>query len=773
MDQIEQLKTLLPTIPEIVTLKKESENSLCGPCLKCGGTDRLVYRIDTQRFWCRHCHEKPGDIIDFHKWLYGVTTKDLLEQHFPKDKQENQRQSITTQWESILQSTNREPVYRLLLENRKISKVTIDEVFTEGKVRFSKHRGKLSIACAYTELNGNKSIRAVQYLSIDGSAFAYTDDKNKVFLKDSKASDDCFFQAGINIEKAKTIILYESVINALSCADCLPEACALALGGSTYTNKVKVLRPYRDSGKKIICFFDNDSAGRKATQNVAKLLGVKTGSVQWLGNIPEGFDINDLLKLDDRKTIIEMIENSKPIKIVKKPSTSKEKKDWTYHFTDLGNAERLVDLHGQDLRYCFPSKRWLVWDGRRWNNDNIGQLRNFCKNTIKQIYQEALKLDDFEARKALKKFALSCENVGRQRGMSELAQSEDGIPILPEQLDKDIYLINCLNGTVDLRTGELRPHKREDLITKLVQANYNPGAECPAWLDHLNKIMAGNKGLVEFLQRVFGYSLTGDTSERKIFIEWGGGFNGKSITNDTIALVLGNYAVRTPTETLLIKRNDGGIPNDIARLKGARFVYASEVEQGKRLAESLIKDLSGGDKISARFLHQEWFEFYPEFKLFLSTNHKPIIQGTDKAIWDRIRLIPFTVRIPEDERIPKTELFEMFQGEIDGIFSWLVAGCLVWQKEGLGIPEEVMLATDFYRNEMDILSDFIENRCILGENCTVSAKKLYTKYEEWAEDNGEKIITKKMFGMNLNERGIDSYKGNQNVTMRIGIGLQV
>ena len=703
--------------------------------------------------------------------LFDDTPKTHLKHN--RDDQKNQEQSITVQWQESLQSTNREPVYRLFCGNRKISKAVINKAFMEGKVRFSKHRGITSIACAFSELDGMQNILAIQCLSVDGSIFPHTEDANKVFLKKSKAGEDCFFQAGTDIEKAEKIILCEAVINTLSCADCFPEACALATGGTSLVKKVKALRPYRDKGKQVICFFDNDDAGRKATQKVAKLLGVKAQNVQWPEAAPEAQDANDLLKIGKHETIIKMIKNAKFVKIEKKSSTSKEKKEWTYHLTDLGNAERLVDLHGQDLRYCYPFKRWLIWDGRRWNNDNMGQLRKLCKDTIKQIYQEALKLDDFEARKALKKFALSCENVGRQRGMSELAQSEDGIPILPEQLDKDIYLINCLNGTVDLRTGELRPHKREDLITKLVQANYNPGAECPAWLDHLNKIMAGNKGLVEFLQRVFGYSLTGDTSERKIFIEWGGGFNGKSITNDTIALVLGNYAVRTPTETLLIKRNDGGIPNDIARLKGARFVYASEVEQGKRLAESLIKDLSGGDKISARFLHQEWFEFYPEFKLFLSTNHKPIIQGTDKAIWDRIRLIPFTVRIPEDERIPKTELFEMFQGEIDGIFSWLVAGCLVWQKEGLGIPEEVMLATDFYRNEMDILSDFIENRCILGENCTVSLKKLYTEYEEWAEENGEKTITKKMFGANLDEREIDSYKGNQNVTMRIGIGLQV
>jgi len=442
-----------------------------------------------------------------------------------------------------------------------------------------------------------------------------------------------------------------------------------------------------------------------------------------------------------------------------------------YHFTDMGNAERLVDLHGPNIRYCYPYKRWFVWDGKRWNGDNMGLLRKMCKDVIKSMYKKASEMDNEKDRKELSQYAMKCETVKKARDMVEFAQSEDGVPILPEHLDKNIYLINCLNGTVDLKTGELKPHDRSDLITKLAPANFNPGSECTAWLDHLNKIMAGNQDLIKFLQKAFGYSLTGDTSERKIFIQYGSGANGKSVTNDTVALIMGDYAMRTPTETLLIKRNDG-IPNDIARLKGARFVYASEAEQGKRLAESLIKDMSGGDKISARFLHQEWFDFYPEFKIWLGTNHKPEIRGTDPAIWDRIRLIPFMVRIPDNEQIPKTEMLELFHDEIDGIFSWLVEGCLLWQKEGLGFPKEVRAATNKYRNEMDVIGNFINDECVLGENRTVSAKDLYQAYEKWGENNGEDIISKTLFGKKINERGIDSYQGSKNITMRSGIGLK-
>ena len=442
-----------------------------------------------------------------------------------------------------------------------------------------------------------------------------------------------------------------------------------------------------------------------------------------------------------------------------------------YHFTDMGNAERLVDLYGHDFRYCYPFRQWYVWDGKRWRIDDSGAMRQMCKAMVRGLYREAAEIVDKAQRLAMIDYARRCETVRKAKDMLDFAQSENGIPILPNQLDANAYLITCLNGTIDLKTGEIGPYRKEHLITKLAPANYKPGAECTAWLDHLDKVMDGNDELIRFLQKGFGYSLTGDTSERKIFIQYGSGANGKSVTNDTIALVMGEYAMRTPTETLLIKRSEG-IPNDIARLNGARFVYASEAEQGKRLAESLIKDMSGGDKITARYLHKEWFEFYPEFKIWLGTNHKPIIQGTDHAIWDRIRLIPFMVRIPEDEQIAKTEMLEIFKDEIDGIFSWLVEGCLAWQKEGLGLPEKIASATNNYRSEMDILGSFFEDRCVFGENMTVSAKDLYKAYEDWAEENGEKAVTKKMFGMKLTDRNIDSYKGSGNVTMRVGIGLQ-
>jgi P4 family phage/plasmid primase-like protien len=442
-----------------------------------------------------------------------------------------------------------------------------------------------------------------------------------------------------------------------------------------------------------------------------------------------------------------------------------------YRWSDLGNAERLVAAHGHDLRYCHPFGKWFVWDGRCWANDKTGATKRKCKSVIRHLYYEAAKEKNDIERKKLIDYTRKCESDQKIKAMLSLAQSEPSIPILPEDLDTNPWLLNCLNGTVNLKTGKLQPHRREDLITKLAPFNYDPSIPCDAWLAHLCKIMGDDHELIGFLQRAFGYSLTGDTSERVIFIEWGTGANGKSITNDCIAMALGDYAMRTPTETLLTKRNEG-ILNDVARLMGARFVYAAEAEQGKRLAESQIKDISGGEKIAARFMRGEWFEFHPEFKIWLGTNHKPVIRGTENAIWDRIRLIPFNVRIPENERLPKATMMELFRDEMPGILAWLVEGCLEWGQHGLMAPDAVLTATRDYRDEMDTLGDFFDAMCVIGKTVMVTAKQIYESYDDWCEAEGEKPISKKLFGMKLAERGFDSFRGNRGVRTWTGIGIK-
>lgn len=441
------------------------------------------------------------------------------------------------------------------------------------------------------------------------------------------------------------------------------------------------------------------------------------------------------------------------------------------NLTDLGNARRFVIVHGPDLRFCFPWGKWLAWDGQRWKIDDTGEIYRRAKDTIRLIYEEAAAANDEKQRKQLASHALRSESDSKIKAMLSMAQSEPGIHILPDDLDKNPWALNVASGTIDLKTGFLKPHRREDLITRMAPVQYRPDALCPFWLEHLRKIFQGNVGLISFVQVAAGYSLTGITDERAMFISHGTGANGKSTTHEVIAQMLGDYAVRTPTESILVKR-EGGIPNDLAALKGARFVFCSELEEGKRLAESLVKDLTGNDTISARFMRGEWFTFQPSFKLWLATNHKPIIRGTDNAIWSRIRLIPFTVQIPESDRIPRSRMMERLTPELPGILSWAVLGCADWVHYGLGMPDEVKEATEGYRGEMDILGGFINECCVVSENAQGTAKELYETYVKWAESNGEKSVSQRMFGLRLAERGFRQGRMTGGRIQWKGIGLE-
>jgi putative DNA primase/helicase len=431
----------------------------------------------------------------------------------------------------------------------------------------------------------------------------------------------------------------------------------------------------------------------------------------------------------------------------------------SFNNTDLGNAERFVAQHGENVRYCYPWQKWLVWTGARWERDDAGRVHRLAKESVRGIYQEAALSEDEDRRKALAKHATRSEAADKIKAMLELARSE--IPVSPDELDADPWLLNCKNGTIDLRTGEALEHRREDLITKLAPAEYDPAkpAAAPAWGVFLERVLPGEE-LRAFVQRGVGYSATGATSEQCMFINHGRGANGKSTFQEALAAALGDYAMRAPTEMLLARRSDG-VPNDVARLKGARFVSASETEEGRRLAESRIKDLTGQDTITARFMRAEFFDFEPTHKLWLSTNHKPEIRGTDNAIWRRIRLVPWGVAIPAPEQDKK--LAEKLRDELPGILAWVVRGCLQWRREGLQAPDEVRQATREYRSEMDVIGAFLSECCVLDGDQDVAAADLYRAYNEWCKDTGEAQVKQRRFGGQLAERGaFERYRGGKN-----------
>jgi putative DNA primase/helicase len=438
-----------------------------------------------------------------------------------------------------------------------------------------------------------------------------------------------------------------------------------------------------------------------------------------------------------------------------------------YLCNDAGNAERLADRHGANLRYCYPWGSWLVYDGTRWHVDDRGAVVRLAKDTARSIFEEAKEAPDDETAKRLGKWASSSLSESKLRSMIALAQSEPGIPVLPEEMDASPDLLNVLNGTIDLRTGELREHRREDLITKLAPVEYDPDAVAPTWAAVLERTLP-SEGVRQFFKKLCGYAITGDVSEHILPVLYGTGANGKSTVLNALLEAAGEYGMQAAPDLLIAKR--GAHPTEIADLFGMRVVASIEVEDGRRLAEALVKNLTGGDKIRARRMRQDNWQFDPTHTVFMAVNHKPIVKGNDTGIWRRIRLIPFTETIPpvaQDKKLP-----EKLRSELSGILAWAVEGCLEWRREGLQAPEEVRKATAGYRSEMDVIGDFLADRCFKGARLTVAKDELYKAYQVWCEDAGERFETKRKFGTLLKDRGIEDGR-NAERTQRIwtGIGL--
>ena len=436
--------------------------------------------------------------------------------------------------------------------------------------------------------------------------------------------------------------------------------------------------------------------------------------------------------------------------------------------TDLGNALRLVQRHGGDLRYCYPQSKWYVWDRSRWARDDTGEVHRYAKDTVRTIYAEAAEADDADTRKKLSSHAMKSEAEPKIAAMISLARSEPGIPVLPKQLDADPWLLNVQNGTINLHTGELREHRPEDLITKLAPVTYDLKAACPRWLAFLDRIMDANTSLIDYIQKALGYALTGDVSEQALFFQHGTGANGKTTLMETVLALLGDYGKQAAPGLLTVKRGETH-PTEIADLAGARFVASVEVDEGRRLAEALTKWLTGGDRVKARHMRQDFFEFSPTHKLWLSANHRPTIIGSDHAVWRRIRLIPFNVVIPESEQ--DRDLPAKLKAELPGILNWALEGCLLWQQDGLNPPQEVQVATDDYRTEQDIIAPFLEDRCILGENKEATATALYDAYRRWCGDNGEKPMPQRRFGNRLSDHGLTSERRTGGKRWWLGVGI--
>jgi putative DNA primase/helicase len=419
--------------------------------------------------------------------------------------------------------------------------------------------------------------------------------------------------------------------------------------------------------------------------------------------------------------------------------------------TDLGNAERFCLQHKADVRYLHAWDKWLVWDGTRWKIDVTGEVVRRAKATVRTIYREASEASDPKDAKTIAQWATTSQSSPRIDALLKLARSEHPIPITHDELDTDPWLLNCSNGTLDLRTGVLRPHARKDLLTKSTGVDYLSAAESedPLWQAFLHKTFDENSILIGFMQRLMGLALVGEQLEHVAPIAYGTGANGKGVFTGTIQAALGDYAMTAPHGLLMSKRGEQH-PTELADLFGKRLVTIAETKDGQRLDEGLVKAITGGDKIRARRMREDFWEFAPSHLVILVTNHKPIVRGADYGIWRRLLLIPFTVTIPDEQQ--DKYLPTKLQAELPGILKWMVEGCLAWQKHGLCVPAAVRAATEQYKSESDTFAKWFDEHMEVNAVSECRASRAFRSYKLWCEETGETPLTQTQFGLNMNNK---------------------
>ncbi|MFP6411744.1 phage/plasmid primase, P4 family [Pseudomonas aeruginosa] len=464
--------------------------------------------------------------------------------------------------------------------------------------------------------------------------------------------------------------------------------------------------------------------------------------------IAEGFDVATFLTHGPRLQMHDVTDDVDPV-------VSSDESVWG---TEDALALSFTRRYHRDWRYVAAWGRWLVWDGQRWRTEDTLAATDLIRSVCRQT---AVRADN-------PKIATKLASASTVGGVERLARADRRHAATTDEWDADPWLLNTPGGVVDLKTGRMRAHDRADRMTKITTAT--PSGDCPTWKQFIDEVTGGDKELQAYLQRMVGYALTGSTQEHALFFLYGTGANGKSVFVNTLATILGDYATNAPMDTFMETRTDRH-PTDMAGLRGARFVAAIETEQGKRWAESKLKNLTGGDKIAARFMRQDFFEFFPQFKLFVAGNHKPAIRNIDEAMKRRLHLIPFTITVPPERR--DKNLQHKLLAERDGILAWAVQGCLDWQRHGrLDPPQRVVDATEEYFEAEDALGRWLDERCVRTANAKSLTAELFSDWKLWADAAGEFTGSQKRFADLLLNRGLDKWRNGMGLRGFQGIGLK-
>ena len=516
------------------------------------------------------------------------------------------------------------------------------------------------------------------------------------------------------------------------------------------------------AGKSVLIWPDRDKPGWDYAARAAQAIlsaGARTCHILYppeeategwdaADAIAEGFDIGNFLAHGPRLQIQDVAQDDEPV-------ASSDESVWG---TEDALALAFTRRYHKDWRYVATWGRWLVWDGNRWRTEDTLAATDLIRNVCRHA---ALKSGN-------PKLAAKLASAGTVSGVERLARADRRHAASTEEWDAEPWLLNTTAGVTDLRSGRERAHDRSDRMTKVATAR--PRGDCPTWRKFLGEITGGDEPLQVYLQRVVGYALTGSTQEHAVFFLYGTGANGKSVFLNTLAAILGDYATNAPMDTFMETRNERH-PTDLAGLRGARFVSAIETEQGRRWAESKIKNLTGGDKITARFMRQDFFGFFPQFKLFVAGNHKPAIRNIDEAMKRRLHLIPFTITIPPEKR--DKNLQQKLLAERDGILAWAVEGCLAWQRLGrLDPPQQVLDATEAYFEGEDALGRWLDERCVLASNAKSLTSDLFADWKQWADAAGEFVGSQKRFSDLLVSRGVEKWRNVIGLRGFRGVGLK-